>query len=95
MQSFRAQIAIRIRILNYVERPMWPVHGVLPIVSGPVLMRKTCRGRDLENVARRPGPPTGEFLPPTGEPLLPSMGRRSERKEKTTKEHLISVSLEV
>jgi hypothetical protein len=67
VQSFRAQIAIRIRMLNYVKRPMWPVHDIFPILSGPVFMRKTRRGRDLENVARRSGPPTGEFLPPTGE----------------------------
>jgi hypothetical protein len=67
VQSFRAQNTIRIRILNYVKRPRWPVHDIFSILSGPVFMRKTRRGRDLEIVARRSGPPTGEFSPPTGE----------------------------
>jgi hypothetical protein len=42
------------------------VHDILPIVSGPVFMRKTRRGRDLEILARRSGPPTGQCGPPTG-----------------------------
>ena len=38
----------------------WSVHDILPIVSGPVFMRKTRRGRDLEILARRSRPSTGE-----------------------------------
>ena len=38
----------------------WSVHDILPIVSGPVFMRKTRRGRDLGILARRSGPSTGE-----------------------------------
>jgi hypothetical protein len=39
----------------------WPVHDILPILSGPVFMRKTRRGRDLEILGRRSGPSTGEL----------------------------------
>jgi hypothetical protein len=50
----------------------WSVHDIWPIVSGPVFMRKTRRGRDLEILTRRSGPPTGESLPPTGESSPPT-----------------------
>jgi hypothetical protein len=55
VQSFRAQNAIRIRILNYGACMGVIRARYLPTVSGPVLMRKTRRGRDLGNF----GPPFG------------------------------------
>jgi hypothetical protein len=48
----------------------WSVHDILPIVSGPVFMRETRRGRDLEILARRSGPPTGGSPPGDGPPVI-------------------------
>jgi hypothetical protein len=58
----------------------WSVHDIWPIVSGPVFMRKTRRGRDLEILARRSGPSTGDSLPPTGQPGPPSGGSPPGRR---------------